>query len=536
MIHYMKPDEVRRSNVLVRISGVAYASMVLWNMQWVLGHLNSTSLISSVASYAFILATALVTVNGVLTVINNWRFKMIRPRRFGQGEKPEVAIIIPTYGEAPEVIINTLASVVAQDWPKDRRLIVVSDDGHSDALRVVIGRFKKEYGEGRILYHRPHKKGHPERLGDAKAGNLNSALNMVTAAFPNIRYVETRDADDLVGNSLFLSYCLELLERDPAVSFVQTIKECLTKKSDPFSNQESVFYRRTMVARHATNAVFPCGSGLVWRISEVRRIGGFPGWNLVEDLHSGYEILRRGGQGAFLPVVGAVAQVSSEDIPNFYKQRGTWAIDTLRLFYWKNPLLTGGLDIWQKLQFFDLEFSYLLSFAMLIFIMNLVLSLAFNVFPVSSNPLDYMIHFVGFGVVFETFNVARARGISLSDQWRTRQIWIGLMPVYIVASFRALLYGPRRKPSYRVTRKYHEIDWYWKETLVQKIVVATLVASIAVNLIVWTDDLPMSMVSIMWSLVFIFAFQRVIRNSWHGIDVQASLKKRIGSLAFRSLS
>ena len=32
--------------------------------------------------------------------------------------------------------------------------------------------------------------------------------------------------------------------------------------------------------------------------------------------------------------VGAVGQHAPEDLPNVYKQRGTWALDTMRLLIW----------------------------------------------------------------------------------------------------------------------------------------------------------------------------------------------------------
>ena len=89
-----------------------------------------------------------------------------------------------------------------------------------------------------------------------------------------------------------------------------------------------MFYRGQMLARNAHNAAFPCGSGLVWHRDALLDIGGFPAWNLVEDLQSGVEALRRGWRSLYLPIVGAVGQIAPEDLPNFYKQRGTWAIDT----------------------------------------------------------------------------------------------------------------------------------------------------------------------------------------------------------------
>ena len=52
----------------------------------------------------------------------------------------------------------------------------------------------------------------------------------------------------------------------------------------------------------------------------------------------------------YLPIVGAVGQHSPEDVPNVYKQRGTWAIDTVRLLLFNR---WRGLDLRQRAQFLE---------------------------------------------------------------------------------------------------------------------------------------------------------------------------------------
>lgn len=516
---------VKLSTFIVRITGLAYFFTVIWNLEWIVTNLNLDSYWSSFFSLLFLLAIVLTTVSGIILVINNWNFSMIKPCLLNAKEKPKVAILIPTYNEPIEIVLNTLKSVVDQEWPKNKRIIIISDDGYNENLKKAIEKFKYENQERGVIYHTPHKKGHPERLGDAKAGNLNSALHLIIKKFPNIEYIETRDADDLVESKHFLSYCLNTLVNDPELSFVQTIKQCHVGNGDPFCNQEAIFYQRVMPSRHSANAVFPCGSGLVWRLSHLKKIQGFPSWNLVEDLQSGFEILRIGGRGAFLPIVGALGQIAPEDIPNFYKQRGTWALDTLRLFYYKNPLFTKGLSMMQRLQFFELEFSYLLSFAMCVFIFTISVSLSTGVYPILSSPEDYLIHAILFALILEIYNIARARGISYSEQWRARQIWLGLMPVFMVAAFQALKYGSKRKPEYNVTKKFHTFAWYWKETLIQKFVIAILSTSIVISLFFRNDNPIEALPLIFWALFFIYGFSQVVKNSWHGVNFRITEPK-----------
>ncbi len=516
MKYYLNSKQVKLSTLFVRLAGIAYFFAIIWNFEWVATNFNSDSYFSLSLSWLFLLAVISTTISGILVIINNWNFLMIKPSKLNLEDKPEVAILIPTYNEPIKIVLNTLKSVTNQEWPKNKRVIIISDDGYNENLKKTIEKFKCDNQEKEIIYHTPHKKGHPLRYGDAKAGNLNSALNLIMREYPNIEYIETRDSDDLVGSKYFLSYCLNTLVNDSELSFVQTIKQCRVGKNDPFCNQESIFYQRMIPSRYSANAVFPCGSGLVWRLSHLKKINGFPIWNLVEDLQSGFEILKIGGKGAFLPIVGALGQIAPEDIPNFYKQRGTWALDTLRLFFYQNPLFTKGLSIKQKLQFFELESSYLLSFAMFIFISTIAISLSTGIYPITSSSEDYFIHFILFVLSMEIYNLAWARGMYFK-QWRSRRIWFGLMSVFMVATFQALKHGSKTKPVYNVTKKFHTFAWYWKETLIQKFVIVILSTSIIIS-ISRNDNLIETLPLIFWALFFIYGFSQVVKNSWHGVN------------------
>ena len=519
------PDEkeVRREQIGVRVVALIYLAVLVWFYIWAVAHANLASPIAAIFSTIFLAATTLVALYGVLTVINHWHYTVPELRKLPQGRESMVAILIPTYAEPHDIVLRTLASVVSQDWPRHRRAIFIGDDARSDDLQVRIERFKREHGEPNIFYHRPPRHGHPERMGDAKAGNLNALLALAKKLFPDLAFVETRDADDMVGTSKFLRCTIQFLNEHPDYSFVQTIKRCKVHPGDPFSNLESHFYTRNIPSRMAANAVFPCGSGLVWRADEIDRIGGFPHWNLVEDVQSGFEILRLGGRGGYLPIVGAYGQIAPEDIPNFYKQRGTWAIDTLRLFFWRNPFLVSGLTLRQRLQFFELEFSYLLSFTIAMFVVSIVANLAFGIYQLTGTSIEFAWHSLALAVAFELYHVARARGIPYRELWQSRKIWIGLMPVFIAATWKALSHGPHKKPAYRVTRKYHEHAWYWRETLIQAGIVLVLLGAIAADLFLRAANMRAGHVAadfivIFWACYFIIAFSQMIENSWHGLS------------------
>ena len=344
-----------------------------------------------------------------------------------------------------------------------------------------------------VFYNEPPERWAPGRDGAAKAGNLNSALDLVLRRFPEARYVETRDADDEVGSIQFLRQTIGQLEADRRLAFVQTVKEAQVSAGDPFVNFDGQFYRSQMFARNAANAVFPCGSGLVWRREALADIGGFPTWNLVEDFQSGVEALRRGWRSVYLPVVGAVGQHSPEDVPNVIKQRGTWAIDTVRLMLWGE---LKGLNLRQRVAFTETMLFYLHSFTVLVYVPVTALACV-SVLPLTATPLSCLEHLVPYALATElrllVLNqpVGDRRGRQrkpVRALWRVLVMWTGLAPVYMLACCKAVLGGPNRKPIYKVTRKTSEYSWYWRETLPNAVLALLVPAALAAGIV--ADRLP----------------------------------------------
>jgi cellulose synthase (UDP-forming) len=495
------------------------ATLALW-VPFVVTHVNNDALWLAVP---FLAANVILACGLLVGLVNNWRRSTPEELAVAEGAEPPVAVIVPTAGESPFQVSATVESVLEQDWPADRLLVLVSDDAHSDDMRAVVAALSGRAGPARILYHRPPPVESAERRGEAKAGNLNSALDLLDAIAPDLAYVETRDADDLVGDPAFLRGCVAQLAADERVAFVQTIKEAVVSRGDPFDNVQPHFFRGAMLARHAANAVFPCGSGLVWRRAALRDIGGFPTWNLVEDLQSGVEALRRGWRGVFLPIVGAVGQHAPEDLPNVFKQRGTWAVDTVRL------LLFGdlrGLSVRQRLHFAELGLFYLQSFATLVFVACPIIGLATDRYPLVTNYTDYAVHFAPFAIAIELYLAALAAGVPYERFWRSRVMWVGLAPVYAKACVLAVAGGRDRKPRYRVTRKHHEHRWYWRESLVQSVLLVVLVAVAVRTVLTGSLLYDVDLGSLYWTAFFGLTLGAFVRLSWFGAGPRARLRRR----------
>jgi cellulose synthase (UDP-forming) len=508
----------------IRLAGVLLVVATAFYLPWMLSSLNGGA---PWLAWPFAVANTFSILYSMIVVANQWERKVPPPCPLPPGDEPRVAVIIPTCGEPVAMILRTVISVYEQDYPSDRLVVIVSDDGHDPLLR----RQLRALDLGAI-YHEPCARWAPGRDGAAKAGNLNSAVAMLDDRFPDIAYIETRDADDEVGSARFLRETVGHMRSDDQLAFVQSIKEAQVSAGDPFNNRESMFYRGQMLTRNAANAVFPCGSGLVWNRVALRDIGGFPTWNLVEDLQSGVEALRRGWHGLYLPIVGAVGQHSPEDLPNVYKQRGTWAIDTVRLMVWGN---LKGLTLRQRAHFYGMLLDYLHAFAIIIYLPCLLMSLL-GWTPLDATGTSYLAHILPVVLATELWLLAVNR--PYNDRrtrqrhpylalWRARIMWTGLAPIYAKASLQAILSGPRRKPEYRVTRKEDDLRWHWQHTVPQ-IFPLLIVAIVAISAVV-NRTLPSAALlsaSIYWGALNVVLLLGFVSRGWHGLNRSRAIISR----------
>jgi cellulose synthase (UDP-forming) len=502
-----------RNHWLLRAAGLLYLVAVLIYVPWLFTSLNRDL---PWLAWPFFVANIFTLLGSLLSIANHWWRAVPQARPLPHGEEPTVGIIVPCCGEPPGMVLRTILSIFEQDWPRERIVLVVSDDGHDPALERVLAPLP-------VLYHSPPPRFAPGRDGAAKAGNLNSALAMLAGEHPELRYIETRDCDDELGSNGFLRQAVGQLEHDEGLAFVQTIKESQVSAGDPFNNRESMFYRGQMLSRNAANAVFPCGSGLLWRRTALDDIGWFPTWNLVEDLQSGVEALRRGWRSCYLPIVGAVGQHSPEDVPNVYKQRGTWAIDTVRLVLWGN---LSGLKLRQRAHFFELLVYYLQSFTVLVYVPS-ILGALLGYLPFDATGRSFLVHMLPLVLATEAWLLVvnrpyndrrRRQRHPIRELWRVRIIWSGLSPVFMKASLQAIFGGATRKPTYKVTRKHDDPRWHWGHTLPQTSILLLVVFTAVYSLTYGTLPHATFLIPfVYWGGLYVALFAGFIARGWYGV-------------------
>lgn len=143
------------------------------------------------------------------------------------GSWPFVSLHVPAHNEPPEMVIETLTSLLALDYPADRLEIVMIDDNTEDPeMWQPVADFVASQPD-RLRFH------HLENWPGFKSGALNFAL---TVTDPRTEIVGIIDADYLAETD-YLRRCAPLFSADPGLGFVQT-------PQDYRDWEQAAYYRR----------------------------------------------------------------------------------------------------------------------------------------------------------------------------------------------------------------------------------------------------------------------------------------------------
>lgn len=334
-----------------------------------------------------------------------------------------VDVYIPTVDEPISMLRETIAAASKIEHPA--MTVYVLDDGSRTEVKALA----KKYGCRYLV--------RPDRVQKMyKAANLNYAMRHSGGT-----YILTIDADNVIKPTVLddlLGYF-----SDKKVAVVASRQAFTVAKGD--FNHDHLFYNHMQSGKNSDSAAISCGSGAIYRRSALEAIGGFSEWNLVEDLYSTYILNSAGYRSIYVSQEYTLGHAPT-DLSQVYKQRGTWALDTMRMFFWHQPLLNKKLAWRQRLHYFEFGYSYLGSAFFLTGIYYL------NFYCLLSD--DRIINAGWWYVVMRLPALIATMLLfgTMSQGQLTARIWAGLFPVYQKATFQALLYR-RSKPRYVVTSK-----------------------------------------------------------------------------------
>jgi cellulose synthase/poly-beta-1,6-N-acetylglucosamine synthase-like glycosyltransferase len=200
---------------------------------------------------------------------------------------PMVSLHVPAHNEPPEMVIETLRSLLRLDYPR-YEIILIDDNTDDEALWRPVEAWCERHGV---------KFAHLDNWPGYKSGALNYALRRLTS--PEADVIGVVDSDYQIEAG-FLRRCAPLFA-DPWIGFVQS-------PQDYRDWTQARYYRRLYysykyffaVSQPSRNehdgAIFAGTMGLIRRVA-LDELGGWDEWCITEDAELSLRLLRAGWSG-----------------------------------------------------------------------------------------------------------------------------------------------------------------------------------------------------------------------------------------------
>jgi cellulose synthase (UDP-forming) len=359
-----------------------------------------------------------------------WTCARERSRRpsaaHGRTERPEVDVFVPVYDEPVDVVEPTIAA--ARDLRGASVTVWLLDDGGRDEMRALAARRGARYVARR------------ERTG-AKAGNINNALRRTHAP-----YAVVLDCDHVPAPDMLEATLGHLAAEDMA--FVQTPQYYANAGANTLAgaawSQQALFFGAIARGKDGHDAMFCCGTNVVFRRAALDDAGGFPEGSLTEDFELSVRLHARGWRSAYVPRVLARG-LGPEDMASYVGQQHRWARGCLGSIA---AVLRADLPLRLRVQYL-LSCSYFLTgWTILAYMSFPVVRILTGAQPLAASGADqFLMHFAPY-FALALYMVAlmgsgaytfRAFALQAASFW-----------IHVHASLAVLL---RRPGSFKVTPK-----------------------------------------------------------------------------------
>ncbi len=272
---------------------------------WYFGWLLNPARVGTPYLYGILIAAELFNLTQALGFWWTCANERVRERR-PPTRRVAVDVFVPVYKEPPDIVDLTVAAAAGLRGAEVR--VWVLDDGNDDAIRDLAAR----HGVGYIR--------RPEHTG-AKAGNINHALTKTNAEF-----IAVFDSDH-VADPEFLEATLGHMD-NPSVAFVQTPQYYANTEGSRIASaswaQQALFFGAIARGKDGLDAVFCCGTNVLFRRTAFESVGGFPTNSLTEDFELSIHLHEQGWSSVYVPDVLARG-LGPEDIAAYVSQQQRWA-------------------------------------------------------------------------------------------------------------------------------------------------------------------------------------------------------------------
>lgn len=372
---------------------------------------------------------------------------------------PPVAIIVSSFKEPLSVIEDTLICFYNLTYPNKHLYFL--DDTRYDLPSQDAETMRNYKEQVNALCKRLGINLFRRRWRGAKAGMINDFLNFINGKidpdfeFKHLdgkprehkeKYIIVFDADQNPFPN-FVEALVSIMESDAKLAFVQTPQYYTNFESNRVARasglQQAVFYEYICEGKGFKNAMFCCGTNVIFREQALREVGGLDESSVTEDFATSLKFHLSDWSSRYLQHVCAFG-MGPEDLGGYFKQQFRWSLGTVGVFrrvlaqLFKNPFSL-SLNTWWEYALSGTH--YFVGWVFLIMVYCPILYL-FTGVPTSFMRPDF---YVLFFTPYMLLSMSAFLWTLQQRSYRAWDVYTGILlnpisfPVYIKASTLAML-------------------------------------------------------------------------------------------------
>jgi cellulose synthase (UDP-forming) len=254
----------------------------------------------------------------ILSVLRIKKPKHQPPMMSKMETHPQVAVVVAARHEPKHILRETFTTLANLDYPNKN--IYLLDDSTEEKFHKEADEIAKEFNVK--VFRRDKRHG-------AKAGIINDVIKNMSE-----KYMAVFDADQ---NPMpdFLERTLPLLEEDSNVAFVQTPQFYTNIATGPVaegaSMQQAIFYEGICEGKNEDNAMFCCGTNVVFNLKALKEVGGFDEESVTEDFATSVKLHLKGYKSVYYNHACAFG-MAPETLSAYFTQQSRWATGSIGVF------------------------------------------------------------------------------------------------------------------------------------------------------------------------------------------------------------
>ncbi|MCG6894163.1 MAG: glycosyltransferase [Desulfobacteraceae bacterium] len=419
-----------------------------------------------IVAFGLLAAETFILLHGFgyfLNLLHILRRSPNRPVHSGQlpalTDYPPVAIIVSSFKEPIGVVQDTLTCFYNLTYP-NKHLFFLDDTRYDlpgqDTEQMAAYRKSVDDMCRRIGVNLFRRKWH-----GAKAGMINDFLDFIAGrhregfdfqAFSDIpreemeKYIIVFDAD-MNPFPDFVEQLVAIMEANPKLAFVQTPQYYSNFEHNRVARasglQQAVFYEYICEGKSLQDAMFCCGTNVIFRREALEDIGGFDESSVTEDFATSLKFHGKGWSSAYLNRVCAFG-MGPEDLGGYFKQQFRWALGTVGLFrtiltaFLRNP---GQLKPAKWWEYFLSGTHYFVGWVFFMLALCPILYLFANVPAFFARPEIYFMFFIPYLLLSMAvfLGTLHQRGYRFTDLFQGIVLNAITFPVFMKASLLAMI-------------------------------------------------------------------------------------------------